>query len=898
MFHPDTFQQEVIDAQSGFHLVLASPGCGKTQILSERIHRAHAAGVPYRDMLCLTFTNRAARGMRDRIGQTIGQDEIGELFIGNVHRFCAKYLFDNGFVAADSSIIDDEDVISIIARYTGEDELAVAQNTRRRREYSTVMQLSHLMYQIAQDHPRALRAHPESLDGNDIEAMKVICRVQKMEFTAQTMLDVYRHADFYRDAARNVGYDVGERQAILALLRKLELACRYEEYKRENRLLDFEDLLMMAYDELMKDNEANPHYPWMQVDEVQDLNPLQLAIVDLVGPRPERPEPHGCALYLGDSQQAIFSFMGAKLSTLDVLRQRCRGHIHSLQVNHRSPKYLLDVFNTYAEEILHIDASLLPKTDYEPVTIGNELQIAPSTVIETEYLDAAQIVARLSHDFPDQTTAVIVNANRDADLVSQALLEQHLPHFKVSGDDIFSSFEVKTLLSHLNVLATETNFLAWTRLLRGLRVFESNTSARNFVRSLLNRAMLPSDFLLFDNATYVQRFAEAYGRQTFVIFDTETTGLDIFHDDILQIAAVKVRGGRVVDGSAFSVYLHTDREIPRMLGDVVNPIVEERQRHELLSPAEALRRFVEYAEGGVLLGHNADYDYHILDYNLRRHLPDYRLAEHHPAYFDSLKLARLLAPGLPSYKLKYLLQALHLEGENSHLADADVNATRSLVEYCHRKAMEVIPAQQAFMAVKRVATRVEVLRKHYRERYLAARGQLYTAGVTEVLRSFYDGMVAEGLMNEVGKLPLILRYVERDLLGEERDGMAVTQLAGHLVEMNTLKEADLCGSSAVTERVFVSTVHKAKGLEFDNVLIFDAIEDRYPNYFSKGNPQSMAEDARKFYVAMTRAKRRLVVMQSTVRMDYRTHQPVERRLTPFMRPLLKYFSYLQLSTDV
>ena len=128
--------------------------------------------------------------------------------------------------------------------------------------------------------------------------------------------------------------------------------------------------------------------------------------------------------------------------------------------------------------------------------------------------------------------------------------------------------------------------------------------------------------------------------------------------------------------------------------------------------------------------------------------------------------------------------------------------------------------------------------------------------------------------------------------------MAVTQLAGHLVEMNTLKEADLCGSSAVTERVFVSTVHKAKGLEFDNVLIFDAIEDRYPNYFSKGNPQSMAEDARKFYVAMTRAKRRLVVMQSTVRMDYRTHQPVERRLTPFMRPLLKYFSYLQLSTDV
>ncbi len=895
MFRPDIFQQEVIDAQSGFHLVLASPGCGKTQILSERIHRAHAAGVAYREMLCLTFTNRAARGMRDRIGQTIGQDEIGELFIGNVHRFCAKYLFDNGFVAADSSIIDDEDVISIIARYTGEDELAVAQNTRRRREYSTVMQLSHLMYQIAQGHPRGLRVHPECLDGSDIEAIKVICRVQKAEFTAETMLDIYRHTDFYRDAVRNEGYDMGEQQTVLTMLRKFGLAFQYDEYKQQNHLLDFEDLLIKAYSELIKGSEANPHYPWIQVDEVQDLNPLQLSIIDLIGPRMEEGEEHGCALYLGDSQQAIFSFMGAKLSTLDVLRQRCKEHIHLLQVNHRSPKYLLDVFNTYAEEILHIDASLLPTTDYEPVTIGNELQIAPSTVIETEYLDAAQIVARLSHDFPDQTTAVIVNANRDADLISQALLDQHLPHFKVSGDDIFSSFEVKTLLSHLNVLATETNFLAWTRLLRGLHVFDSNTSARNFVRSLLNRAMLPSDFLLFDGSTYVQQFAEAYARQTVIIFDTETTGLDVFHDDILQIAAVKVRGGRVVEGSEFCVYLHTDREIPRMLGDIVNPIVEERKHHDLLSPADALQQFAAYAEGGVLLGHNADYDYHILDYNLRRYLPDYRLSDHHPAYFDSLKLVRLLVPGLPSYKLKYLLLALRLEGENTHLADADVNATRGLVGYCYQKALEVIPDQQAFMAEKRVATRVEILRKNYRERYLAAREQLYTVGVVEALRSFYDGLVAEGLMNEVRKLPLILRYLEHDMLDEGDHQVMLTQLADHLVEMNTLKEADLCGSSAVTERVFVSTIHKAKGLEFDNVIIFDAIDDRYPSYFSKGNPQALAEDARKFYVAMTRAKRRVVVMQSTVRMDYRTRQPVERHLTPFMRPLLKYFSYLQLS---
>ncbi|HEY9542795.1 3'-5' exonuclease [Prevotella sp.] len=895
MFHPDASQQQVINSQSGFHLVLASPGCGKTQILSERIRLAHAAGVAYDDMLCLTFTNRAARGMRDRVARAIGPESVGRLFIGNVHRFCAKYLFDNGFVAADSSIIDDEDIISIITRYTGEDELTVAQNSRRRREYSLIMQLSHLMYQIAENHPRTLRAHPESLDGADIEAMKIICRVQKMEFTAHTMLDIYHHTDFYRDAVRGEGYDMGEQQAVLTMLRKFGLARCYADYKAQNQLLDFEDLLMIAYTELSRESPANPHYPWIQVDEVQDLNPLQLAIIDLIGPRLDGSEPEGCALYLGDSQQAIFSFMGAKLSMLDVLRRRCEGHVHTLEVNHRSPKYLLDVFNTYAEEILHIDRSLLPTTDYEPVAIGNELQIAPSTVIETEYLDAAQIVARLSHDFPDQTTAVVVNANYDADQISKALLEQRLPHFKVSGDDLFASLEMKTLIAHLNVLASETNFLAWTRLLRGLHVFESNTAARNFVRSLLNRAMLPSDLLLTPGMSYIGRFAETYREQTLVIFDTETTGLDIFHDDIVQIAAVKLVRGERVAGSEFSVYIRTEREIPAMLGDLVNPMIEERRHHELLPPDEALRMFMNYAAGGVLLGHNADYDYHILDHNLRRYLPDCELTAAHPLYFDSLKIARLLLPGQPGYKLKQLLRALSLEGENSHLADDDVNATCGLVDYCYRKAVEIVPQQQAFMAESRVQSRAEVLVRNYRDRYVKSLGQLYTTDLTTALRSFYESLVADGLMGEIDKLPMTLRYMENDLIDGEVEPVMIAQLGRHLVEINTLKEADLCGSSAVSDRVFVSTVHKAKGLEFDNVIIFDAIDDRYPSYFSKGNAHQMAEDARKFYVAMTRAKRRLIVMQSTSRMDYRTRQPVERHLTPFMRPLLKYFSYLQLS---
>ena len=79
-FQPDDSQREVIKAEGGYHLVLAPPGCGKTQILTERIRRAHQKdGVAYSDMLCLTFTNRAARGMMELIRENITDDDISQV---------------------------------------------------------------------------------------------------------------------------------------------------------------------------------------------------------------------------------------------------------------------------------------------------------------------------------------------------------------------------------------------------------------------------------------------------------------------------------------------------------------------------------------------------------------------------------------------------------------------------------------------------------------------------------------------------------------------------------------------------------------------------------------------------------------------------------------------------
>ena len=96
--------------------MLAPAGCGKTHILTERIRHAHEKeGVAYEDMLCQAFANRGALDMMHRRADNITDDGVENVFVGNVHRFCSKFLFSNGVIPAESSVIDEDDGISILA---------------------------------------------------------------------------------------------------------------------------------------------------------------------------------------------------------------------------------------------------------------------------------------------------------------------------------------------------------------------------------------------------------------------------------------------------------------------------------------------------------------------------------------------------------------------------------------------------------------------------------------------------------------------------------------------------------------------------------------------------------------------------------------------------------------
>ena len=886
----DKYQVPVVEASQGYHLVLASPGCGKTHILAERIRYARERGVKYEDMLCLTFTNRAAREMTNRIQKVVGGD-FSELMVGNVHRFCSKFLFEQGRIPADSAIIDDEEAVSIIADYRNEDEEGVTRDFNRYKGYQTIIFFQHFIYQLEHQHPWKYYLHPESFTDDDREAVKHICASQKIEYDEQAVVNIYHHAQEYMDEENAPGLDGKTADRIRVLLWKMYYAGCYARYKEENHLFDFEDLLLYTYD-IYRSDPTCKRYPWIQVDEVQDLNGMQLAIIDLL-----TAEYNPMVMYLGDEQQAIFSFMGAKVETLTLLKMRCKGNIHHLQRNHRSPKYLLDIFNDYAEKQLKIDRELLPLSDNDTKAKSGDLRIIHSSTIEAEHKDVATEALRLYEQNKEERTAVIVSANSDADRISEAMTEAGLTHFKVSGRDLFDTPDVKLLLAHLSVLSNEHNSIAWTRIMKGVRAFPSHALARRFNWKLKQLALSPSDFLLYPESCYTAEFLRAYDEEEIVVFDTETTGLNVFQDDIIEISAVRIKSGEVI-GEPLDLYIETDKPISPMLGDKENPMYaichEKMSTGELLSPSDALQRFLAYVGTSPILGHNANYDYNILDNNLQRYCND-TMQAHDIRCFDSLKLIRLLAPSLHSYKLESLLETFQLTGVNSHQAIDDVKATISLVRLCAEKAREKQAQQAAFIRHPKVKPFANVLRSNYGERYREAVNRLYKLStdhepaLVNELSTAYNAFRSDGLINDIPRLDYILRYLRIDMLIDETVANALApQLSQYVMDINTLKEADFCNSKSILERIYVTTVHKAKGLEFDNVIIFDAADGRYPNAYNKTKQQD-EEDARKFYVAMSRAKRRLFIAYALQMVD-RHGRVFNRDLTPLMDSIQKYFN--------
>ena len=657
----------------------------------------------------------------------------------------------------------------------------------------------------------------------------------------------------------------------------MKIAREFTSYKKKYDLLDFEDLLLYGYDYLIEHQNKVKRYSWIQVDEVQDLNRLQLAIIELVT-APNNP----CVVYLGDEQQAIYSFMGAKLSTLSYLKDQCQGNIHHFHGNYRSPKYLLDVFNQYAETNLHVDKYLLPHAEGE----NAEMQQPQDALLiesceqregfsENDFC-AYDMALDRALSYSEGRTAILTYSNKDCDKISERLARKNVEHFKISGIDFLWTKEVKLIFSHLNVFTQPENIMSWARILMGIGVCQKMETA-HLLLSEANQAYLRGNDLLDDaRRNLIKNFIHDYPNE-FVIFDTETTGLDVNNDDIVEIAAIHISNGIVVD--ELDLMLYTEKTIPPILGNIENPLPDEYKKREKLDRKEGLLMFLNWVGDTPVLAHNAKYDYQILDANLQRDCGIDDLSKRWIKVHDSLAITRVVEPNLNSYKLKDLLATFNLQGKNSHLAIDDVKATKSLVDYCYMKANHVFILQNEFYANHR-----EIIAK-IKERY----GELYRhtesllsqkieegernllAAETEYAYLYFKGKEYIGVLD---KMKYLIPFLSEDFIPKNADLSLSQLLDKYMIELTTLRESDLCESNSLKDKVkvYISTVHRAKGLEFENVVVFDVRDGFYPFYEwnnilrdsldpaeRERAKQGIQEDARKLYVAISRAKKRLCI---------------------------------------
>lgn len=857
----DQWQQEAIEISGGRHLVLAPPGCGKTDILTERIVHAHGNGVEYHDMLCLTFTNRAAKGMAQRIADRTENPVPDDLFVGNIHRFCSQLLFNEGIVNHNSAIIDEGDVENII-----QEELCKRMRIESRT--TELMRFQHGLQQMALGMRGELVLHNELFHAGGVSKL---CDVLGRPFDEENIAAIY--SDIENLMRR---YSVLEELPAANLMR---LAKAYERYKEENDLLDYDDLLIKAY-HFLKANGLNRQYKWIEIDEVQDLNALQFALVDLFA------APDATIVYLGDEQQAIFSFIGAKLETLEALKQRCQGHIHYLHTNYRSPKYLLDLQNDFAVRNLGIQRDMLPSTDHNPPHGPEDLCLLNVGDAQMESYYAARFAKRYGEMDPEGKIAILVSTNREADDIGDVMNGMGISHFKISGTDLFSLPAMRLLMAHLSVLTDEMVFIAWARLLWGLHILPTYTAARNFMRDMRRVALLPSDFLRYRDSSYLQEFVRVYNNEELVIFDTETTGLDVRNDDIIQIAAMRVKQGKVV-GKPFNIILETDKELPETVGGHPNPMLEVYRNSKRHTRAEGLKMFLDYCNGKVLVGHNVEYDYQILKHNLQRDCPSLVIEDLCPHYFDTLKYIRLVRPRLRQYKLGHLLEVLHLEGQNSHQADDDILATLSLLNFCHLNAIQMVAEQRLFIADHQ--KQVDKFHERYAILYLHGTQGAIPNGIVAELQYVYDMLLEAKLVDPIDKWHHLLHYLECDLIRTDLYPTLRQQLERYITDLTTSKEADLCGGS-LEERYIISTVHKAKGLEFDTVIVYRAIDGSYPGSHSWTEKQ-IQEDARRLFVALSRSKKRLCIIYDEY-YGRSTHA-----LSPFLEKVKEHFTVYRRGAD-
>jgi DNA helicase-2/ATP-dependent DNA helicase PcrA len=400
-------QREAVETIEGPVLILAGPGSGKTRVIAHRVaYLIRTCGVSPHRIMAVTFTNKAAREMEERLHKLIGA-ALGNLTIGTFHAICARILRRDGqAIGVDSRFViyDDEDQISLLKR--------------------TLQELNLDPKQYA---PRAL--------SSAISAAKSRTVTPK-EYAKQTN-------SYFEEVVGRV-YE------------------RYEQLLSESNALDFDDLLMKAVELLRKNKETlekhQSRYLHLMVDEFQDTNLVQYELVKKLAGKKQN------VCVVGDPDQSIYSWRFADLrNILSFEKDFPKAKLVLLEQNYRSTKSILET----ASHVISTNQMRKPKelwTDNEDGELTNVVETY------TEQEEAQFVVSEVEKLVKEDRAklgdcAVMYRTNAQSRALEEAFMRYGTSYKLVAGTRFYERREVKDIVAYLRVIQNPSDSVSLLRII-------------------------------------------------------------------------------------------------------------------------------------------------------------------------------------------------------------------------------------------------------------------------------------------------------------------------------------------------------------------------------------------------------------------------------------------------
>ena len=394
-------QQQAVSYIDGPSLVIAGAGSGKTRVLTYKIAYLLQQGMKPWSIMALTFTNKAAREMKERIGKLVGNDLAQHLYMGTFHSIFSRILraeaehigFNSNFTIYDES--DSRSLIKAIVKEKGLDEKT---------------------YKPAAVHAKISKAKNNLLSAEAYDADADIF-MQNKRSNMEKMGEVYRE---------------------------------YVQRCKQANAMDFDDLLVLTF-QLFRDHEEvrrkyAERFDFILVDEYQDTNHVQMSIVMQLC----REKLRVCAV--GDDSQSIYSFRGANIDNILNFQHQLPGtRLFKLEQNYRSTQTIVEAANS----LIRHNRNQIPKEVFSRNAEGEKIQYKPAYSDKEEALIVAKDIKRIKRedDCGYDDFAILYRTNAQSRSFEEEFRKQGIPYRIYGGLSFYQRKEIKDIIAYFRLVA-------------------------------------------------------------------------------------------------------------------------------------------------------------------------------------------------------------------------------------------------------------------------------------------------------------------------------------------------------------------------------------------------------------------------------------------------------------